>query len=271
MEEYRDLEQDSAARITSYSNKCISRLKHLSSLSTYHTTTRAQFHVYQSVGKKAEIIKDSCDTLQQVIDTYSKQVNEMYPKERFSTTRKHRRSDEMKRLFKRARLPLQKVLDTLDKLRAKEKKILDVIQNGTVEFQNLNLDSTTNDKQNKLQEIQEDIAIAEEKRKKKEAIYIEKATAIFKQCQQLEKERLEQIKQTLIDFIQAVHPSRYSNAFITIYESLLSDIKTQQNSIEDLNYWAQTYGVHTLVSTTLSETNESNYDSASDDDQDDHQ
>lgn len=209
----------------------------------------AQRQTYQSFEEQAKIIKDSCDTIQPVIDRYSKQVDEMYPKVRFTTIRKHYGTDEMKSSFKRARLPLQKVLDKLEQLRTKEKKAMDAIQNGSVEFENLKLDSTRNAKQDKLQDIQEDIVIAEESRRKKEAIYVEKATAIFKQCQELEKERLDQIEETLIAFIQVVHPSPYSTALVTIYEKLLLNIKTQQNSIEDLNYWAETYGVHTLTST----------------------
>jgi hypothetical protein len=50
---------------------------------------KAQRQTYQSFKEQAKIIKDSCDTIQPVIDRYSKQVDEMYPKVRFTTIRKH--------------------------------------------------------------------------------------------------------------------------------------------------------------------------------------
>jgi len=257
MQECRDLLRSDIQRLNIYSQNCILRLKRSSSLSVYPTTMEAQCMTYQSFEAKAKIINECQNNVQQIIERYSEQVNQIYPKVHFSTTRKHYQTDKMKTSFKNARVPLRKVLDLLENLHAKEKKALATIRN-------LNFDSSRDEEENKLQEIREDIAAAEEKRKKKEAIYISKATVIFRKCQQLEKERLDQLNQALVDFIGAIHPSKYSTRLIAIHEKLLLDIETKQNTIGDLNSYAQNHGVHTLISTTVPETNNNENDSTTD-------
>ncbi len=259
MKEYRDLLLSDIKRRNSYSEKCISRLTHLSALVAYPTTMEAQLQTYKSFEIQIKIINECRKNVQQIIDRYSKQVNQIYPKVRFSTIRKHYRTEDMKNSFKNARLPLRKMLDKLENLRAKKQKLL-------VAIKNRNIDSSTNEEENKLEEIEEEIAAAEQKRKKKEAIYIEKATAIFQECQKLEKERLDQLNKALVDFIRVIHPSNYSTALVEIHENLLLDIKNKQNTIDDLNSYAQTCGVHTLISTAVRQTNnnENLNDSATD-------
>jgi hypothetical protein len=248
MKEYRNLLLRDIKRLNSYSENCISRLTHLSALVAYPTTMEAQLQTYKSFEIQTKIINERRNNVQPIIDRYSKQVNQIYPKVRFSTTRKHYQTEDMKNSFKNARLPLRKILEKLENLRTKKQKLLAAIKNR-------DLDSSTNEEENKLEEIEGEIVAAEEHRKKKEAIYIETATVIFQDCQKLEKERLDQLNQALVDFIRVIHPSNYSTALVEIYENLLLDIKNKQNTIDDLNSYAQTCGVHTLISTAVLQTN----------------
>jgi hypothetical protein len=188
----------------------------------------------------------------------------MFPKNRFSITHQHRQAHTMKNRFEQARFPLKTALNKLAKLRKKEKKLLHAINNGTGASQNSDVDSTTNKTPNKLGKIRCDIAGAEGKRKEKEEKYIADATDIFKQCQQFEKERLDLMKKTLIDFIQAIHPSKHSTALVEIYDQLIFTVKNQQNSLNDLHYWATTYGIHNLTTTETLGTNQTENEDGSD-------
>jgi len=85
----------------------------------------------------------------------------------------------MENKFKRARSPLRKVLQTLNKLRKKKRKTRDALHNINDKIQDLNLDPTTNKdkkiseinkrrkKEKKLKEIKENIIQAEKKTKRK--------------------------------------------------------------------------------------------------------
>ena len=46
---------------------------------------------------------------------------------------------------------------------------------------------------------------------------------IFKQCQYLEEERLEQIRETLLDFIQAMYTPKYSSELTDIFDGLTKE------------------------------------------------
>jgi len=69
-----------------------------------------------------------------------------------------------------------------------------------------------------------------------------------------------QIQQTVIKFIQAVHSSEYSNEQNSIYEDLLLNINSQQDSVEDLDFWARTYRVNVLTESISSELNQNDDD-----------
>ena len=272
MRELRDLLNDFADNLTSYSNKWRSQTNQQQLISSYHTTKNAQIQTVEAPKKDAEHIKDICNAIQRVIDEYKRQVNEMYPRLHFSIAHKHCRSEEMKRLFKTARSSLQNTLDELDELSKKHKYARDALSTAEKEHEKLSHDSTTS--QNKLtqahekiiQRIQElqlienNICSTEATRNVREKSYRKEATEIFKQCQELEKQRLDQIKQTLIKFNEAVSASDYSCKLGMIYQQLISGITTQQNSIDDLNHWAQTYGI---TKTDLSTTNDTAINSVS--------
>jgi len=272
MQNYCELLQDISNRLTSYSNKWKSKLKHQSSLSSYHTTKRAQLQVVRSPEKLAQLIQTRCDAIQKVITAYKKEVNRMYPSERFTTIRKHYRSNEMERSFKNAYSYLRRVSDRLENLREREKKAEDALREAKIQCQNLELNETTSknklsrandnqeNKQRELQSIKENIIRTEEEYNQERETYREKATEIYQRCRVLEQERLDQIRDTLLQFIQAIHPSEYSTEQDAIYENLLSNIDSQQDTLADLDFWAQTYRVSVLAKPVPLDTNETDDD-----------
>jgi hypothetical protein len=269
IEDYHNLRQDIAHRHSSYSNKWKSKLKQQSSLSSYHTTKRAQLQTIRSPENLAQLLQARCDAIQQVITAYRRQVERMYPSERLGTAHKHYRTDTMKKLFKTARLSVSKTSEKLDKLREQEKRAKAALHDADVQCENLSFDSTASKskvthanetqekRQDELQQIQDKISRLEEEYNQEQETYHEKATDIYQQCRELEKERLDQIRQTLIDFVQAAHTSEHSDEYNAVFENLLANIKTQQDSVEDLDFWAHTYHVITESQTTkTSNTNE---------------
>ncbi|CAF4457393.1 unnamed protein product, partial [Adineta steineri] len=82
MQDYNDLQLEYARSLTSHSNKWSSKIKQQLSLSSYHTTKRAQLKTSNLPDKIAQLITSRCDAIQQVIDTYQGQVDRMYPSER---------------------------------------------------------------------------------------------------------------------------------------------------------------------------------------------
>jgi hypothetical protein len=272
MEDYCHLLQDITHRLTSYSNKWKSKLKHQSSLSSYHTTKRAQLQTVCSPEKLAQLIQTRYDAIQPVIAAYKKQVERMYPSERFGTVHKHYRSSEMERSFKNAYSYLRRVSDKLEKLREQEKKTQVALRDAEIQCQNLELNEMTseskriraNDHQEKIQDeletIKAKIALTEEQYNQEQETYRKKATEIYQRCRELEKERLDQIQNTLIQFTEAIHSSEYSNEQDQIYEDLLSNIKSQQDTLVDLDFWARTYRVHVSTKSISSEMNQNEND-----------
>jgi hypothetical protein len=272
MENYYELLQDISNRLMSYSKKWKSKLKHQSSLSSYHTTKRAQLQTVRSPEKLAQHIQTHCNAIQRVITAYKQQVNKMYPSERFSTVHKHYRSDEMERSFKNAYSHLRRVSDKLKSLREREKKAEDALRDANIQYQNLELNETTSksklsrahddqeNKQRELQNIKDKITRTEEEYSQEREIYREKATEIYQQCRVLEQERLDQIRETLLKFIEAIHSPEYSTEQDAIYENLLSNIKSQQDTRTDLDFWAEAYRVSVPAKPISSETNENDDD-----------
>ena len=273
MEEYHNLQHDTAHRYTSYSSKWKSKLKQQSSLSSYHTTKRAQLRLIRSPEKLAELLQSRCNDMQQVIATYRRQVDRMYLSERLGTVRKHYRAGEMKKLFKAARSPVSKISEKLEELHEQEKKAQNALHDADIQCENLSFDQTAsekkvaraNDNQEKrrdeLQQIQKRISRAEDELSQEQETYYEKARDIYQQCRELEKERLDQIRETLIKFIQVTHTSEHSDGCNTVFEELLSNVKTEQDSVEDLDFWAQTYHVDILKKSLSSETNDNTTES----------
>jgi archaellum component FlaC len=270
MQDYCKIQRKHAHCLTSYSNEWKSKLKQQSSLSSYHTTKRAQLQTVRSPDKLAQLILSRCEAIEQVIASYSRQVERMYPGELLGTVHKHYRTDSMKKAFKTARAALSKLSDELETLHKQERKAQADLHDADVQCENLSFDSTASKnklsrakdnqekKQHQLEDIKDEITRLEQEYDREQENYLQKARAIYYQCRELEKERLDQIQETLIKFSQAAHTSEYSAGQDAIFDDLIAKIKTEQDSTEDLDFWAQTYHVEIFTKSISSETNDDN-------------
>lgn len=272
MQDYCDSEHNQARHLISFADKWINRLKQQSPLVSYHTTKRAQLDVVRVARELAQLKESTCTELRTVIDRYRNYVNEIYVNERFRPGRRHRRTNEFKKSFKAAHATLKEIADELETLQAQEKKVREALRTADSVCEILELDPTASEKQRTrasdlqtkkqllLEDVQGQIEQTKAKHRSAQKTYRTKALEIFKQCQHVEEERLEQTRETLLDFILAMHPSSYSSSLNKIFEGLTHKITTQQNSFDDLIFWAKAYGIESKltksVTSNLSETEE---------------
>ena len=258
MEDYNNLLQTHIRQLNTYSKRWRERLHSRSSLSSYNTTKLAQIQTVSSPETLAELIQTRCNAIQEVINTYKRHVDRMYPKERLCFIHKHYRSDKIEELFKDAYSDRQKVADKLERLKNDEKTAEDSVREAKAKYQCLELNETTNKselskardrlekKESKLHVIQTRIARTEEEYRQAQETYRRKATKIYEQCRYLEEERLNQIREALIAFNRAVHSMEYSTEQNAIYDNLLVTIESEQKTIVDLDFWKRTYRVGTV-------------------------
>ena len=255
MQEYNTLLKTFIESLNSYSNKRKSKLKHQSTISSYNTTKQSQMELLNSPVLFGELIQTRCDAIDQVISNFRKQIDRLYPSERFGTVHKHYRTDSMKKRFKDAHAPVIKTSKLLDEVREEKKKVEKSLREARIEQQNLELDETTSKsklmkvnerierKQRESQDVDEKLIEVEEDLTEKEKVYREKAIEIYEKCREYEGERLNLIRETSIHFIHAVHSAEYSSDLDATYGKLLATIEAQQNTRADLDFWAETYHV----------------------------
>lgn len=263
MQDYCDNEREQARNLISYAEKWASRLKQQSPLTSYHTTKRAQLDVVRITKELSRLKEYTCTEIQKVIDKYRNYTNETYITERFRPGRKHRRTTEFKKQFKTSYASLRTVSNELETLRNQENKARDALRTADSACEILELDPTTNDKQRlrandvqtkrrtQVADIEKKIAEATDRQKAAKKTYRTKATEIFKQCQYVEEERLEQMRETLLDFIQAMCTPKYTEELKEVFDGLTKKITTQQNSFDDLLFWARTYGIESKLTKSM--------------------
>ena len=259
MEDYNNLLQSHIRQLNAYSKKWREKLHSRSSLSSYNTTKLAQIQTVSSPETLAELVQTRCDAIQEVINSYKRQVDRMYPKKRLGFVHKHYRSDKLEELFKDAYSDRQKVADKLERLRNDEKVAQEAVREAKAKYQCLELNETTNKnelskahdrlekKESKLQAIQTRIARTDEEYRQAQETYRRKATKIYEQCRDLEEERLNQIRETLIEFNRAIHSAEYSTEQNAMYENLLVTIESGQKTLVDLDFWKRTYRVGSVT------------------------
>ena len=279
MQDYCDNEHQQARQLVAHADKWIIRLKQQSSLVSYHTTKRAQLDVVRVARELAQLKESTCTELRAVIDRYRNYVNEIYVAERFRPGRRHRRTNEFKKAFKAAHSSSAELAKERETLQAQEKKVREALHTADSVCEILDLDPTTTEKQRarasdlqsrkraSLEEVEGKIEKNKVKHRSAQKAYRKQAIEIFKQCQYVEEERLEQTRETLLDFIQAMHPASYSSSLNQIFEGLTNKVTTQQNSFDDLLFWAKTYGIENKltksITSNLSESDEGEEESES--------
>ncbi|CAF0870658.1 unnamed protein product [Rotaria sordida] len=268
MEDYNDLLQEYIDSLTSYSRKWKSKIKHQSALSSYNTTKLAQRETVSTPKQYAELLQIQYSAILKMIATYRTQVERIYPNERIGTTHKHYRTETMKNLFKAARSTLYKLSDKLEKLHEQETKAQHALHDANIQCENLSLDPTASKtkisnakenqikRQDKFDEIKREIVRIEEEYNQEYETYRTKAIDIYEKCRIFEQERLDLIGETLIKFNEVAFSSKYLTEQNEIYENLMLKLKTQRNSLEDLDFWAQTYGVYDSTTSLSSQTSQ---------------
>lgn len=254
MKDYLKLLKEIQDLLINYSNKWKSNLNSQSAISSYNTTKLAQRETLSSPEKHAQLIEKRRTAIQEVINKYERQVQEMYPRVGLNS-HKHYRADVMKQLFKQARVPVKIAEDQLKDLNKQFKSVEKSLHEARIQQQNLQLNDTTSKnkqidadikvetKEKELQSTQDRLTEAEKTLKHERETYQGEAKNIYEQCRELEEERLNQIRQTLLDFINAIHSSDFSTEQDSLYEKLLADIESQQSTLNDLDFWARTYHV----------------------------
>ena len=253
--DYREHLKNQIESLTSFSNKWKSKINHQSTLASYNTTKQSQIEMINSASKAAQLIKKRCDEIDQVISSFRRQIDRFYPGERLGTVHKHYRSDSVKKQFKDARAPVNKASKIRDEMRGEKEKADKSLLNARSKCQELELNATTsksamtkaNDhlekKQRESKEADEQLDEAEEKVQREEKSYAGKAMEIYQTCRVYEAERLDLIRETLIEFVHAIHSTEHSSEQDELYAKLLTKIESQQNTEVDLNFWAEIYHV----------------------------
>ncbi|CAF4139355.1 unnamed protein product [Rotaria sordida] len=255
MEDYCEIDRNHTQNLRSFSRKWIKHIKNQPMISSYHTTKRAQIDTIHIAKHLAYIDDNRCNALQVIINNYRKLIDETYMRVHFTRRYEHCRYREFKKLFKSAHISLVNAKTNLDKLRDRIHRIEQTILNTDKTFEKMANDEGINDKKlmrksNIHTKYETELKRLEAKMKKAEEIYTntkqeyrKKAKEIFSQCQQIEKQRLEQIREILLVFIHTMHIRNYVPEIEKIYDELISNITIQQNPLADLVFWAHTYGI----------------------------
>ncbi|CAF3019667.1 unnamed protein product [Rotaria sp. Silwood2] len=256
MESYCNLLKKHIDDFNSYSKKWKSKLRQQSVLSSYNTTKRAQLETIRTPERRAKILQKQHEAILEVIITYRTQVERMYPSERLSTSHKHYRTNVKKNLFKAAYSSLSCLSNKLEQLHEQQQRAENALDDANIQYENLFSDETisknkiTNakDKQNKrkdkLAEIKREIKQTEKEYNDEQKIYRTRAREIYEECRVLEQERLDLIGETLIKFNEAAFSSEHLTEQQDIFEDLKSKLENQRNTLKDLDFWAQTYGIY---------------------------
>ncbi len=255
MEDYCQIDRIRAQNLMSFSARWIKRLKNQSTIASYHTTKRAQLDTIRSAKHFARIDENRCDALQTVITEYRQIVNETYIRVNFGHRYEHCRTREFKKLFKHAHASLTESKKNLDKLCAQKNRAEHALLEATSIVEAVDNDQTMSNKkrinksnnqrkcETELKKLEGKVADAKNDYADAKRMYRKKVKEIFLQCQEVEKRRLDKIREILLLFIQTMDTRNYTSQIEQIYDELISNITTQQNSLDDLVFWANTYGV----------------------------
>ena len=257
MEEYCTLLRNVIESLKSYSKKWKSKVKHQSTISSYYTTKQIQMEFLNSPVQLSQLIQTRVDEIEQVISSYHDQIHRLYHRERFGPAHKHYQTDSLKKKFQNAYASLSDASKLVDEIEEEKTKAEKSLRQARIELQNLELDPTPNPskitkanqrverKEKESQAIDDKLTRAKDDVAQEEKIYREKAMEIYGKCREYESERLNLIRETLMQFIRAIHSTDQD----VMYEKLLARIESQHNTQADLDFWAETYHISRSIST----------------------
>lgn len=263
MKAYHDLHQNDARKRTSLSQKWKGKFHHPSRLPFYPSTENALIKSVEICDEFVLVIEARCKAIQTVIDDLERQIGRMYPKRGLGKTPKHHRTDKIREAFETAFAPLKKAMDEVEQLRKKEKQAQEALHEAKVLQERLQFDinasrnqsdraqKKVNDRQIDLDDIQRRLNQARIAVDQAETVYRVQATGLFEQCQELEGERLDLIRQALIQFIDTIKSSENPVQVNTILDQIRLAIEQEQNTLADLEHWADAHGIDLVLSKKL--------------------
>ncbi|CAF4660234.1 unnamed protein product, partial [Rotaria socialis] len=144
-----------------------------------------------------------------------------------------------------------------------QKKAREALRTAESACEILHLDPTATDKQlaraddvkerkrEALDDIDEKIADMKVKHKSAQKVYRKRATEIFRQCESVEEERLDHIRETLLDFLETMDTSKYARKVEQIFTDIKDKVTKEQNSFDDRVFWAKSYGIENKLTKSL--------------------
>ncbi|CAF4067485.1 unnamed protein product [Rotaria sp. Silwood2] len=261
---YCKIDRTRAQALLLFSQNWTKHVKNQPRISSYHTTKCAQLDTISIAKHLARADDNRCDALETVINNYRTRVDETYIRVNFGRRFEHCRFREFKKLFKDAHASVTESEKNLDKLRDRVYQEEQALLNAKIATEKVIHDETSTERKRlnksnaqtkceiQLKRLEEKVTRAEQTLTSTKQIYRERAKQIFAQCQQVEKQRLEQIREILLIFTKTMHLQKYAPEIEQIYDELISNISTHQNSLEDLAFWAKLYGIEKDETATIS-------------------
>lgn len=257
MDDYCTLLKKDIENRTSYSKKWKSKLKHQPTISSYNTSKQIQMEFLNFPVQLSQLDQTRIDAIEQVIRSFDGQINRMYPRERFGLSHRHYQTDSLKKKFQYAAASVSQASKLVEQIEEEKSKAEKSLHQARIDLQDLELDLIADTskvmkaqqrverKEKESQTIDDRLTRAKDDLAQEKITYHDKAMEIYEKCREYESERLNLIRETLIQFIRVIHPTDQD----VMYEKLLARITSQHNTQADLDFWAQTYLVSQLAST----------------------
>ncbi|CAF1129493.1 unnamed protein product [Didymodactylos carnosus] len=229
------------------------KLDEASKIVSYGTNKTILYRLAESRESTVPVWKNVSNQAEEVITECEKRRDETYRAKRLGHGFEHRQTRRIRKLFENARKPVDNANTNLQKLHRQrihanqsladaQRKFEGIKANHfATEVEKQNATSHRVRKQSNVNALNQQINAAEEELIETKLRYREEAIQIFKECDQLETERLNFIQQTLLKFLDVIHPLRYFHQLSEISDQLRYDIQTKQNIEHDLRYWQRTY------------------------------
>jgi len=253
MEDHREMFHMQAKMNTRSANTWKRALDEQSKITSYGTTKNALYRFVESTESAVPVWENASTQVQKVIRECAEKRDKIYQRKKHTHGFEHRETKRIRTLFKNAREPVDNANANLQKLLRQRFDANHTLVDAQQKYDEIKSNCSATElkkqeakfnlarKQSKINALDEQIKEAEEDLTEAKLRYREEATKIFEECDQLEKERLDLIQQTLLKFLDAIHPSEYFHQLSEISDQVKYDIQTRQNTEKDLQKWQREY------------------------------
>ena len=224
-----------------------------SKIASYGTTKTTLHRLVESRESTVPVWKNSSNQVEEVIRECEERRDEIYRRKKLGHGFEHRQTKRIRKQFEFALKPVDNANENLQSLHhqqihanqslADSQRRLEEIKSNpfATEVEKQNATSHRVRQQSNVNALNQRINAAKEELIEAKRRYREEATKIFEECDQLERERLNLIQQTLLKFLDVTHPASDFHQLSEISDQLRYDIQTKHNIEQDLRYWRRTY------------------------------